>query len=569
MSTTVTPFTTAQQAQISRINGGMQALDLGGAIGAVQTAVTELQSNAVDVHASVVCATTSALAASTYANGTAGVGATLTADANGALGAIDGVTPTAGQRILIKDQASGLQNGVYTLTQAGSGSTPFILTRATDFDQAAEITDGSYFFVEQGTTNGDSAWVMTTNGTITVGTTALVFTQFSGLGQITAGAGLTKTGNTLAVGAGNGITVNADDVALASSAAGAGLTYTTGVLAVGAGDGITVAADSVALASTAAGDGLTYTTGVLAVGAGDGITVAADSVSLASSTAGGGLTYTTGVLAVGAGTGVTVNADDVALAYDATVPEPLGTAAAGSSAAPAHRDHVHAHGDLSGTATTMHTGASVAYPTADASKNKIPDAADQVTAALDGLDVAMPYDSAAYAAAAADRVTNTASETAFATTYTLPANALAAGSEWEVITAIKVAGITGTPDLTVRLKLDGNTAISAILNNMAGAGYMFVLRWKVSVGLAGASGVALVETSAMASTSASTPTGVAETAVTGAGVFTNNTSLNDGSFDTTATHAVTVTAQWDAADAGNQADLRFLKSSYRLAAAVT
>ena len=102
---------------------------------------------------------------------------------------------------------------------------------------------------------------------------------------ITSGAGLTGGGDlsadrTLAIGAGNGITVNADDVALASSTAGAGLTYTTGVLAVGAGLGITVNADDVALASSTAGAGLTYASGVLAVGAGLGLTVNADDVAL-------------------------------------------------------------------------------------------------------------------------------------------------------------------------------------------------------------------------------------------------------------------------------------------------
>jgi hypothetical protein len=102
---------------------------------------------------------------------------------------------------------------------------------------------------------------------------------------ITSGAGLTGGGDlsadrTLAVGAGVGITVNADDVALASSVAGAGLTFSAGVVAVGAGQGITVNADDVALASTVAGAGLTFSAGVVAVGAGAGLTVNADDVAL-------------------------------------------------------------------------------------------------------------------------------------------------------------------------------------------------------------------------------------------------------------------------------------------------
>jgi len=102
---------------------------------------------------------------------------------------------------------------------------------------------------------------------------------------ITSGAGLTGGGDlsadrTLAIGAGDGITVNADDVALASSTAGAGLTFASGVLAVGAGLGITVNANDVALASSTAGAGLTYASGVLAVGAGLGLTVNANDVAL-------------------------------------------------------------------------------------------------------------------------------------------------------------------------------------------------------------------------------------------------------------------------------------------------
>jgi len=153
----------------------------------------------IDAKASVRVATTAALASCTYANGTAGVGATLTATVNGAFPAVDGITLSANERILVKDQASGLQNGLYYLSTVGSGGAPWVLTRATDADTASEMNGGAFAFVEEGTANADSGWICTTDGAVTMGTTAITWTQFSGAGQITAGAGLTKTGNTLDV----------------------------------------------------------------------------------------------------------------------------------------------------------------------------------------------------------------------------------------------------------------------------------------------------------------------------------------------------------------------------------
>jgi len=121
---------------------------------------------------------------------------------------LDGVTLATGNRILVKDQADGAENGIYVVNATGAP------TRATDADTSAEITSSFAVFVEEGTANADSGWTLTNNGTVTVGTTALVFTQFTGLGQITAGNGLTKTGNTLDVVAGLGIVSNANDVAV-------------------------------------------------------------------------------------------------------------------------------------------------------------------------------------------------------------------------------------------------------------------------------------------------------------------------------------------------------------------
>ena len=149
--------------------------------------------NGLDVKESVSVATTGNLSA-TYNNGNG----TLTANANGAL-SIDGVTPSADDRVLVKDQTTQTQNGIYKVTTVGDGSTAFVLTRAPDADTASELTGGTFFFVEQGTSNADNGYVATHNGTPTFGTTNITFSQFSGAGQISAGDGLTKTGNQLDV----------------------------------------------------------------------------------------------------------------------------------------------------------------------------------------------------------------------------------------------------------------------------------------------------------------------------------------------------------------------------------
>lgn len=155
---------------------------------------------------------------------------------------IDGVTLATGDRILIKDQAAGAENGIYTVNASGAP------TRATDADVSAEVTGGMAAWVNEGTANADTAWTLTTNDAITLGTTALVFTQFGGLTSVTAGNALTKTGNTLDVAPGTGLEISADTIRIAAAAAGNGLTGGAGsALAVGAGTGITVAADTVSI----------------------------------------------------------------------------------------------------------------------------------------------------------------------------------------------------------------------------------------------------------------------------------------------------------------------------------
>ncbi len=121
---------------------------------------------------------------------------------------IDGVAVIAGDRVLVKAQTAGADNGIYVVA-AGAWA------RATDADANAEVTAGMFTFVEEGTANADTGWVLTTDNPITLGTTALTFTQFTGAGAITAGNGLTKTGSTIDVVSGNGgIVANANDITL-------------------------------------------------------------------------------------------------------------------------------------------------------------------------------------------------------------------------------------------------------------------------------------------------------------------------------------------------------------------
>ena len=125
-------------------------------------------------------ATAADLGAVTYSNGTSGVGATLTKTTPFATLSIDGASPTVGQRILVKSQTTTLQNGVYTVTNVGSGSTGWVLTRATDYDQTAEISAGDAFYIIAGSTLANTTWVQQTPSPVTVGTTAITFLQFGG-----------------------------------------------------------------------------------------------------------------------------------------------------------------------------------------------------------------------------------------------------------------------------------------------------------------------------------------------------------------------------------------------------
>jgi len=259
-------------------SGRLQVSTPASDLDAANKAYVDAARTGLDVKASVRAATTAAL--------------TLSSDLENG-DTLDGITLATGDRVLVKNQGTGAENGIYIVAASGAPS------RATDADSNTEMTPGMFTFVEEGTTNADSGWVMTNDGAITVGTTALTFALFSVAGTIFAGDGLSKSGDVLNVNVAGtgGIEISSDDLqieidpgvsglatsatglALQSTIGGAGLTFTTGVLAVGSGDGITINADDVALASTAGGTGLTFTSGVLSVdvvnltsGTGNGVT---------------------------------------------------------------------------------------------------------------------------------------------------------------------------------------------------------------------------------------------------------------------------------------------------------
>ena len=128
---------------------------------------------------------------------------------------IDGVSVAADERVLVKDQTDASENGIYDC-KAGAWA------RSSDFDSNTEVTSGAFTFVEQGTVNADAGFVLTTDGSITVGTTDLAFTQFSGAGAISAGDGLSKSGTTISADlkANSGLVISSGEIALDLDASG-------------------------------------------------------------------------------------------------------------------------------------------------------------------------------------------------------------------------------------------------------------------------------------------------------------------------------------------------------------
>jgi hypothetical protein len=290
----------------------------------------------INFHAACNYATTAALAANTYNNGSSGVGATLTANANGVL-IIDGYTflfADIGKRILIKDEATSANNGVYTLTQEGTLLQPYILTRATDYDTSGsginEIDQGDMVLVISGTDNSNTSWVQQTPLPITVGTTALVFIEFAATQTYTAGTGLTLTTNQFSItnigtagtygsasvvpvlttnAQGQVTAVTNTTIAISGSAVSGNISGSagnvTGVVAVlNGGTGQTSYTDGQLLIGNSTGNTLTKST--LTAGTGISITNGAGSITINATNA-GAVTSVTGTSPVVSSGGATPN----------------------------------------------------------------------------------------------------------------------------------------------------------------------------------------------------------------------------------------------------------------------
>lgn len=183
------------------------------------------------------------------------------------------VTLVTGDRVLVKNQSTASQNGIYVVQETGA---PVRASDANGTADTGEVSGGTFTFVEEGSVNADSGWVVSTNGPITVGTDPMAWVQFSGAGSITAGAGLTKTGNTIdVIGTADRITVNPDSVDIASTYVGQSSITTLGTITTGTWNGTDVAiADGGTGSSTASGartnlaetsaSGLTTSTPVIA-----------------------------------------------------------------------------------------------------------------------------------------------------------------------------------------------------------------------------------------------------------------------------------------------------------------
>jgi len=245
---------------------------------AVNRSYVDAVTNGFHVHNPAVVATHANLATIsggtvTYNNRISGVGATLTLSS--AITIIDGLTFgvdfVTDDRILVKNQANEIQNGIYTINAAGT-----ILTRATDFNSTGLVNGGDFIFIIKGNDYGSTGWVQTTDAVV-LGTDPVVFSQFAGVGTYKAGIGLYLDGTVFNANVNSttgGIEIVSNQFQLKSTLAGNGLTYTTGVLNIGGtANRITVSADAIDIASNYVGQSTITTLGNITTGTWSGTTI--------------------------------------------------------------------------------------------------------------------------------------------------------------------------------------------------------------------------------------------------------------------------------------------------------
>lgn len=299
----------------------------------------------------------------TYDNGASGVGATLTNSGTQAALVLDNVTMVLNDRVLIANQTNQAHNGVYTVTNVGSASTNWVLTRATDADSYGPsdpdaLGEGDAFFIKEGDTNAGHLDVMTTSGTITFGTTDIVFSEVAETTVYSAGNGLTLTGTTFAVGAGTGVTVNANDVAIGQS--------------VGTGDTVTFATVNANLTGNVTGNLTGNVTGnadtATAWATGRSLTLSGDVTGTATGIDGSGNIAVT----------TTIAADSVALGTD-TTGNYISTGAVSGNGLSGSASAEGATFTVTSNATNLNTASTIVFR--DASGNF---SAGTITAALTG-----------------------------------------------------------------------------------------------------------------------------------------------------------------------------------------
>jgi hypothetical protein len=236
------------------------------ALGAATKQYVDGVASGLDVKDAVRAISTSVLPSNTRS------GNILTASANGALAAVDGVTLVLNDRILVAGEATGANNGIYFVSAVGDASNPFTLTRDTDANTSSKVTSGMFTFITEGTSNKGTGWVLTTADPITLNTTSLTFTQFSGAGEITAGSGLTKSGNTLSISTGGVTNAMLAGSITAANLVGTDIT-TVGTITAGTWSATTIAVNKGGTGQTS------YTDGQLLIGNSSGNTLAVATIT--------------------------------------------------------------------------------------------------------------------------------------------------------------------------------------------------------------------------------------------------------------------------------------------------